>query len=184
MKLHIGGGKRIIPEFINVDGAKLPHIQYYDVTKLDFSDNSVDEIYSVHLLNYFTRSEAVLMLKEWRRVLKPDGILRVGVPDFDACLQIYLKGAPIEHLLGLIFGEMNLNGDKIWHKTAYNYMSLTTILRRLGFKDIEEYDWRETEFAGIDDHSHSHYPDSPEHIKQQNWDKSFTLMSLNIQCRK
>ena len=36
-----------------------------------FEDNSIEEIYASHVLEYFDKYEVVNVLKEWNRVLKP-----------------------------------------------------------------------------------------------------------------
>ncbi|WP_274607870.1 MULTISPECIES: class I SAM-dependent methyltransferase [Thiorhodovibrio] len=37
----------------------------------------------------FERRDFRAVLAEWRRVLKPGGILRLAVPDFAACAKLY-----------------------------------------------------------------------------------------------
>jgi ubiquinone/menaquinone biosynthesis C-methylase UbiE len=186
IKLNIGSGRRIMPGYTNIDGGDYPGVKHHDITRLPYSEEEVSEIYACHVISYFSRSEIPAVLKEWRRVLKPDGILRLAVPDFDAMVGIYIKQSiPVEKLLGLLYGKMEMGkGNNIYHKTTYTYPSLVTLLAKLGFKEIEEYDWRETEFAAVDDCSKAFFPHDADRIKEQSWDHSFTLMSLNIQCRK
>ena len=91
-KLHIGCGDRHIPGFIHVDVRKLPHVDYVtSADKLDmFEDDSVDLIYSCHVLEHFPKYQTEDVLKEWHRVLKPGGILRLAVPDFEKIVEVYL----------------------------------------------------------------------------------------------
>ena len=53
---------------------------------------------------------------------------------------------------------------------------LRTLLCEAGFKRIRRYDWRETEFADIDDFSKAYWP----HL---DFEKGL-LMSLNVECTK
>ena len=46
----------------------------------------------------------------------------------------------------------------------------------VGFKNVERYDWRETEHAEFDDHSQAYLP----HMDKENG----TLISLNVECTK
>lgn len=44
-------------------------------------DNALDYIYSSHVLEDFTYLELIGILTEWRRILKPDGLLITNCPD-------------------------------------------------------------------------------------------------------
>ena len=93
LQLHLGCGKRYIPGFVHVDTAAFPHIDYrHDVRTLPmFDDNSVDLIYACHVIEYFDRIEVLDVLREWHRVLKPDRVLRLAVPDFAADMAATLE---------------------------------------------------------------------------------------------
>lgn len=178
MKLHLGCGKRDFgPEWISIDGGDYPHLKYHDITSLPFEDNSVDIIYASHVLEYFDREEVVLILKEWRRVLKPDGNLRIAVPDFKSICELYLhKNIPIEKFLGPIYGKMKMLNNTIYHKTIYDFNSLKNLLTICGFYGIIEYDWRNTEHSNFDDHSQAYIP----HMDKTNG----VLISLNVTSKK
>jgi ubiquinone/menaquinone biosynthesis C-methylase UbiE len=53
-------------------------------------DNSVDAVYHSHVLEHIDRESAMSFLLEIRRVLKPGGIHRVVVPDFQRLARSYL----------------------------------------------------------------------------------------------
>jgi predicted SAM-dependent methyltransferase len=46
-----------------------------------FCDGAIDAIYSSHLLEDFSYNDQIDILKEWRRVLKVDGLLLINCPD-------------------------------------------------------------------------------------------------------
>lgn len=52
-----------------------------NVLNLPFENNSVDEILSVNLINHLRFQDFPEMIKEWYRVLKPNGILIIDVDD-------------------------------------------------------------------------------------------------------
>lgn len=183
VRLNLGCWKRDFgPDWVHIDQCDLPHIQYHDVTKLPFEDDSVDLIYASHLIAYFDREEIVPVLEEWKRVLKPGGVLRLATPDFYKVCMMYYDDPdksgryPLEFFLGMLYGKMQFESKTIYHKTTYDYTTLGGLLRNLGFKDVKRYNWRETEHAQFDDHSQSHLP----HMAKENG----TLMSLNVQCKK
>lgn len=178
IKLHLGCGKRDFgPDWISIDGATFPHIKSHDITKLEFEDNTVDLIYSSHVIEYFNRVEVLDVLNEWKRVLKPNGILRLAVPDFESMVNLYVNGNyQLESFLGPLYGKMPMDDVTIYHRTTYDFNSLKNVLESIGFSDVKRYDWRDTEHSNIDDHSQAYIP----HMDKDNG----TLISLNIECTK
>lgn len=178
MKLHLGCGKRDFgPDWISIDGGSFPHLHSHNITKLEFEDNTVDLIYSSHVLEYFDRAEVLDVLNEWKRVLKPNGTLRLAVPDFEAMVKLYMNDEyGLDYFLGPLFGKMPMSDQTIFHKTVYDFESLKKTLEKVGFNDVKLYDWRDTEHSHIDDHSQAYIP----HMDKENG----TLISLNVECKK
>ena len=68
------------------------NIMVYDLSKgIPFKDNSVDVVYHSHLLEHIDRKNVPNFLKEIKRVLKPNGIHRIVVPDFHYLCLKYIK---------------------------------------------------------------------------------------------
>ena len=179
-KLHLGCGKRDFgKDWINIDGGDFPHLHQSDdtITNLhNFLDNSVDLIYASQVIEYFNREEIKGVLKEWYRVLKPGGVLRLAVPDFVKLKWVWEMTDSIEYILGPLYGKMEMGDTTIYHKTCYDFRSLSKVLTNNGFKNPELWDWRETEHSQFDDHSQAYYP----HMDKENG----LLISLNVECIK
>jgi len=184
MKLHLGCGTRYIPGWVHVDQVKHEHIDYVcSVDKLPFKDNSADIIYSSHVLEYFDYQEAEgIVLPEWKRVLKPGGILRLAVPDFEKIAGLYNSlferglSTKMDVFIGLLFGRQLYNNKTCYHKCVYDEKKLSSILCKVGFKRLQLWDWRQTEHSHIDDCSQAYLP----HMDKENG----TLMSLNLEAVK
>jgi predicted SAM-dependent methyltransferase len=177
MKLHLGCGKKYIQGYTHVDLLDYEHIDYkVSADKLSFAiDNSIELIYACHILEHFGRHEYENVLQEWYRVLKPNGILRLAVPDFDAIVNYYSKNDKnINLFLGLLMGGQKDNYD--FHKMIFSYDSLSHSLLKIGFKEVNKYDWKETDHSSMDDYSQSYLP----HMDKTNG----TLMSLNVEALK
>ncbi|MDT8397316.1 MAG: methyltransferase domain-containing protein [Pseudomonadales bacterium] len=154
--------------------------------KTDVSDlhmiegNSSDLIYSSHTLEYFDRQQVVDVLREWRRVLKPGGVLRLAVPDFDSLLAVYKVTGELDKILGPLYGRMQIKTPDgkamLYHKTVYDFDSLSRLLNDSGFEDVKRYRWQETVHKDYDDHSQAYYP----HMDKENG----ILISLNVEARK
>jgi len=180
IKINMGCGQRNFgKDWIHIDGGSYPHLDFKNIFSLPYKNNSVDLIYASHLIEYFDRKEVKSVLKEWIRTLRPGGILRLAVPDFEAITKLYnsqnenKRLYPLETFLGSLYGKILMNDEIIFHKTVYDFESLKSLLEELGMKNIEEYDWRETEHSEFDDHSQAYIP----HMDKENG----TLISLNVE---
>jgi predicted SAM-dependent methyltransferase len=179
IKLHLGCGWRNFgKDWIHIDDGDYSHLDIKcDVSKLDLPDNYADLIYASHVIAYFDRTEIIDVLKEWYRVLKPGGTLRIGTPDFEAMSRLYSKGdIKLEQILGPMYGKMPMDKITIYHKTVYDFNSLSELAYNCGFTDIKIYKWEDTEHSKHDDHSQAYIP----HMDKENG----TLISLNVEITK
>lgn len=180
IKIHVGCGKRNFGSgWIHVDGEKHPHVDHNDIWLNWYEKDSVDVIYSAHFLEYYDREKAKMILEEWQRVLKPGGTLRLAVPDFEAIARLYVTD-PVEFsldkLIGPLYGKMFMRNSPIFHRTCYDFISLAKLLESAGFRNVQRYDWRQTEHAHIDDHSQAYLP----HMNKEKGN----LISLNVEAIK
>jgi ubiquinone/menaquinone biosynthesis C-methylase UbiE len=176
VKLHLGCGETFLPGFIHVDARKFDHVDHVSaVDMLDFmEDGSTELIYASHLLEHFPRAHVKNVLKEWYRVLRPGGVLRVAVPDFEAVCVQYMEKGNIEELMGLIYGGQTYNENYLY--CGFDFAYLKKLLVSVGFREIERYDWRETIHKDHDDFSQAYLP---------HMDKEYgRLMSLNVEAVK
>jgi predicted SAM-dependent methyltransferase len=178
IKLNIGCGWRNFGnDWVHIDGGDYEHLDHHDVSKLPYADNSVDLIYSSHMIEYFDRQEIIDIIKEWHRVLKPNGILRIAVPDFYTMCLLYENGnINLNQILGPLYGKMQMGEETIYHKTVYDFPDLSSTLESCGFSDVSMYDWKDTEHSQFDDHSQAYFP----HMDKDNG----TLISLNVEATK
>lgn len=179
MKLHLGCGKRNFgSDWIHIDGGNFAHLDYYDITDLSqFDDETVNLIYASHVFEYFDREEIVHILHEWKRVLKPDGILRLAVPNFKVFCELYTKNVyGCDRFLGSLYGKMYMGDKTIYHKTVYDDVALSKVLIDAGFKYTRLWDWRTTDHSHIDDCSQAYLP----HMDKENG----VHMSLNMEAIK
>lgn len=91
--LNLGCGARFNTEWDNVNfNMTGPNVIAWDLKKgIPFPKNSFNVVYHSHLLEHFTKTSAREFLMECRRVLRPEGIIRVVVPDLESIARTYLK---------------------------------------------------------------------------------------------
>lgn len=90
--LNLGCGSRYHPEWVNVDIVPQgPSVIQHDLSqRLPFSAESFDVVYHAAVLEHIRRVDAPIFMTECYRVLKPGGVIRVGVPDLEQICQLYL----------------------------------------------------------------------------------------------
>ena len=91
--LNLGCGRRFHPAWTNVNFTSSGEgvISHNLAKGIPFPDNSFDVVYHSHLLEHFTTIAAESFFKECYRVLRPQGILRVVVPDLEQIAKTYLE---------------------------------------------------------------------------------------------
>jgi len=179
IKINMGCGWRNFGnDWIHIDSGEYEHLDYKSITDLgQFSDDTVDLIYASHVIEYFDRQQIPNILKEWKRILKPQAVLRIAVPSFFEISKLYTNNNyTLDNFVGLLYGRMKMADQTIYHKTVYDFESLKAVLENCGFKNVSHYDWRQTCHSMFDDHSQAYLP----HMDKENG----TLMSLNVECVK
>ncbi len=178
IKIHVGCGKREFgDDWHSVDAHPYPHVDSSGIGLLAFEENEVDLIYASHFLEYIEPRKAEYLLSRWLYILKPGGVMRLAVPDFRAMMKLYVDGQyDLQSFLGPIYGQMESDGNTIFHKTGYDFQTLKCLLEDVGFVNVERYYWRDTEHSHIDDCSQAYLP----HMDKDNG----TLISLNVEATK
>ena len=152
-KLHLGCGNQRHEGFINIDCKKTPATDLIcDIRQLPFENDSVDEIECYHVFEHFPvclhaavskdygekYATLIMVLQEWRRVLKKDGRLVIEMPDLDRTMEEYLKADEDEKdgLLIPIYGSYRGCDDTDIHRWGANENRLRYILEKAGFRNI------------------------------------------------
>lgn len=89
-----GGGKWYYPRWENIDFyQKGVYVDYqFDLRsekKLLFSNESVKAIFTSHVFEHLPDNSVIFLLRECHRILKPNGVLRISVPDMDKAFEAY-----------------------------------------------------------------------------------------------
>jgi predicted SAM-dependent methyltransferase len=150
--VHLGCGAIDGPGFINVDVRHAPHIHHVHVVERlpMFTEGFADLVYACHVLEHVSFRQQQEVLGEWRRVLKPSGVLRLSVPDFDLLLRIYHACADdVDAVMPMLLGHQDYPSN--YHFTVFNRRSLEVALARAGFREVRAWDPGRVEHHAFDD---------------------------------
>ena len=138
LRLNLGAGHVCKPDYINVDVRELPGIDVVaNITDLPFDENSLDEVFSSHVLEHFPEEMLKRKLLPYLfKLIKPKGCFRAVVPDgYAMLLAAAKKEIPFSDFREVTFGLQEYDGD--FHYTMFSTYSLTALLKNAGFQKIE-----------------------------------------------
>lgn len=142
--LHLGCGPHYIPGMINIDGNVFRKIDLWmDLRNgLPFKPGSVFFVFCSHTLEHLFPDDALRLLGEIHRVLRPDGVARIAVPSFEHSLDIAAGKVAskwprsFDDPLGQAINYLFCDGQ---HKYAYSFGVLSSFARQVGFRDVIHY---------------------------------------------
>jgi hypothetical protein len=128
VRLDLGAGAISPPGYV-----PLGHAHGTEIYPLPYERESVDEIRASHCLEHFPFAQVPSVLKDWAEKLKPGGVLKIAVPNFEWIARAYLDGvqAPIE---GYTLGGQTDADD--FHKSLYDPRTLADLFREAGLTDF------------------------------------------------
>jgi len=136
VRINLGNGPRLEAEYLNVDLRELPGVDVIaDATRLPFAEQSLSELLCSHLLEHFPQEELrKVVLPYWHQLLKPGGMLRAVIPDWDSMIREYARGTfPFENLREVTFGSQDY--ALTFHFNMFSQASLRALLEEAGFRD-------------------------------------------------
>lgn len=149
-KLHCGAGPIHLDGWINFDkGREHTHCeQHGDILQTHFDDNYFDVIYSCHFFEHLSYPvDAVECLNRFYKWLKPNGIIRMAVPDLMLAAKDYVMGGDLKFLYGGDFKGYYYKDNpaerlnffiKAWeHQMCYSFSLLSELFVDAGFVNIQ-----------------------------------------------
>ena len=146
MKLNLGCGRKLLEGYVNVDMTwDGDHPERPDVIcdirdlRPKFKDEVADEILALHCIEHVHSWEALPMLKDWHRVMKPGGKLIIECPDLFKCAVNFLQIVTTGHsMLSERLGILGMYGEQdgrptMAHKWGYWPESLIALVTQAGF---------------------------------------------------
>jgi len=148
IRLNVGSGSVRREGYMNVDCRPTPGVDAvsdaWDLAM--FADGTVDEIYSRHMLEHLDPNDATRTLQRWHALLRPDGRLRMIVPDVEFHALQLLGGARSsfpdqqQHAFAGFWGwrvEARGGSREDAHRWGYTMSTLRAHLTEAGFTEVE-----------------------------------------------
>lgn len=171
-KLQIGCRHRTLRDWLNADLVPREEgIIFLDATqRFPFADNSLDYIFTEHMIEHISYQDGQKMLRESFRVLKPSGKIRTATPNLAALIALYntqktdtqtryIKFSVDRYLpdIGIYRDSFVINNffRNFGHQFIYDPPTLDEALRRAGFVNITEHNVGESDdehLRGIEQH--------------------------------
>ena len=151
-RLNVGCGPHPAAGWVNADRQPAEGIDICGDIRdgLALANDAVDCIAAIHFLQDLPWDSLAGALREMHRVLKPGGVLRLGLPDLDRAIDAYRRGDA-----GYFFvpdADARAIGAKlvtqiIWYgsvHTPFTFDFAREWLERAGFREIARCAFRET----------------------------------------
>ncbi len=165
-RLQVGSGTVERAGWLNTDIG--PRARYWlDIGhQFPFPDGSVSRVFAEHVVEHVPPAVVASFLRETRRILSADGILRILTPDAEATARAYADrspaaydlmrraarlGYPSHHLVDILNLTFHANG----HVYIWDEASLRGVLTDAGFSRVERCRVGESadpELAAMDGH--------------------------------
>lgn len=151
-RLNWGCGTEPEPGWINSDIKEGPGIDLpCDIRSgLPLATASIDYAVSIHALPELAYPDVVPALAELRRVLRPTGVLRLGLPDLERAVAAYQRGDR-DYFLVPDEDAASLGGklvvQLVWYgysRTLFTHDFIEEQLLRAGFGGVRRSAYRET----------------------------------------
>lgn len=133
-KLNLGAGEHPLPGYRNIDIRTTGEA----IFPLEVPDNTVDEIRASHVLEHFPQAKVPVVLRDWVRALKPGGLLKIAVPDFEWIVDQFRAGVGDDvPLHAYLMGGQSHEYD--FHYSVFTEDLLGDMLRAAGCTRISKW---------------------------------------------
>lgn len=147
-RLHVGCGQVKMRGWVNIDLDSTKADLLCDIRNgLPCPDSSMNFIYNEHVLEHLKLNEGNIFLKEAFRVLKPNGVLRIAMPDLDNIIEKFTGNWraqdwlqwPEHKFIETRVQMINIAFREWEHQYLYNKEELHYRLKQSGFEKIESF---------------------------------------------
>lgn len=165
VKLNVGCGTDYKEGWINIDNNSDNNIEdgkldlNWDLRNpLPFPEGSVDYIFNEHFVEHLTVEESQKIIRDFMRVLKPNGVLRIAMPNLvdavDNYLNLPISKDPTIKRFKLDYiktraERINISFREWGHKWLYDPEELKRRLKEAGCTKIKQCKLRKSKYTDL-----------------------------------
>lgn len=138
LKLHLGCGHIRLDDYVNVDKFNPKADVQADLLSLPFPDESAEVVVANHVIEHISWQYQMRLYEEFHRVLQPDGVLKLGYPEWEECAKNFLSnqgGIRWKWWVQTLYGSQHEPGQQ--HLAPIVTSRLVEQLTEVGFKDFD-----------------------------------------------
>ena len=156
VNLHFGCGRRILPDWVNLDAYATEGISLeVDLQRpLPLADGSVRWIFTEHVLEHIDRRRIRSVFSEFHRILEPGGVARILVPDLVFYCRAYM--ADDEEAITTVLPNTKTSAEGVnsvfndhFHRFIYDFETMKLELERAGFSEIVHCSYGQSHHDGL-----------------------------------
>lgn len=150
MKINYGCGRQVLDGFFNIDAVRNkkavrdPELLFtarFDErgslkAQTPLPDGGADELHAMHVIEHVFFWEAPALVTEWKRLLKPRGLLILELPDLEQACRNLMAGMDDQMAMWPLYGDWNHKDPYMMHKHGYTSKTITALLSNCGFEQI------------------------------------------------
>ncbi|MGH6684148.1 MAG: class I SAM-dependent methyltransferase [Pseudolabrys sp.] len=173
--LQVGSGDKLLPGFLNTDHFLSRKADFHcDIRHpLPFASKRWAGIYAHHIVEHIWYGEALRFFGECLRVLKPDGTLRIVVPDSEKFIRAYAGPNPLAALRALLpeqhhawvnpqapmgyIGYAVYSGVMNQHRSAWDFEIMRMALIAAGFAQVQRVECGQSRDPKLCNHDTPHW---------------------------
>lgn len=106
-----------------------------DLHDLPFANAEFDICYSSHVLEHFPRADVDKTLDEWVRILKPEGEMRLILPNIQWAAERIMQNRVDDDVMNVVLGAQTYKEN--FHQFFFTPQTLEAMLKERGFKRID-----------------------------------------------
>ena len=148
MKINFAAGRQTWNGFYCIDAQQHPkasreldllHAFRFDeqgriLNPLPLDDQCADEVHAYHFIEHVYAWEAQHVVAEFKRLLKPGGLLVLECPDIKKAAQNVLKGRDDQMTMWPLYGDPGHKDPFMCHRWGYTPASIMGLVRAAGFR--------------------------------------------------
>lgn len=161
--LNVGCGTDYKQGWVNIDNNSDNNIEKLDLNwdlrnPLPYDDSSVDFIFNEHFVEHLTVEESQIAIRDFMRVLKPGGVLRIAMPNLEESVDNYIN-LPIDKdptikrfkldFIKTRAERINMAFREWGHMWLYDWEELERRLQEAGCKNIARQKHGKSDYAAL-----------------------------------